>query len=308
MPVEPLVTVLLSTHNDLRFLPQAVESIRAQTLGDFEFLIVDDGSADGTADYLDVLRARDPRARVLRNDNNIGLTRSLNLGLAAARGRLVARMDADDICAPDRLEQQVAFLDRHPDVGVVGSSRTLIDEEGTTLGYARAVPDDLGIRWKCLLGNPFAHPSVMLRREVLARHGLSYNESYPTAQDYELWPRVLRHVKGANLEEPLLRYRLRAGISRMRRADQLNSHDRIALSAIRTLLPAFPVTIQQVTELRGRYGGHSVREPGMDPRDSHWVGKYLQLLEAFCAAYRNDPGIEPFRRRQEEALRQPAAA
>jgi glycosyltransferase involved in cell wall biosynthesis len=285
-----------------------VESVLAQTFADFEFLVVDDGSTDGSPDYLASLCARDPRVRVLRNQENTGLTRSLNLGLAAARGRLLARMDADDISAPERLKRQVDFLHGHPEVGIVGSSRTLIDEAGTTLGYARAVPDDLGIRWKCLLGNPFAHPSVVLRRDVLARHGLAYNESYRTAQDYELWPRVLRHVKGANLEEPLLRYRLRDGISRMRRSDQLRGHDRIALSAIRTLLPAFPVSIQQVTELRGRFGGNSVREAGMDPADSHWMGKYLELLDAFCAAYRNEPGIQAFRRRLEQTLPAPAAA
>jgi glycosyltransferase involved in cell wall biosynthesis len=302
------VTVLLCTHNDVRFLPQAVESIFAQTLGDFEFLVIDDGSSDGTAEYLTAVAGEDPRVRVLRNERNIGLTRSLNLGLASARGRLVARMDADDVSAPERLERQVAFLERHPDVGLVGSSRTLIDEQGTTLGYARAVPDDLGIRWKCLLGNPFAHPSVLIRREVLIRHGLSYNESHRTAQDYELWPRVLRHVKGANLEEPLLRYRLRQGVSRTSRADQLRNHDAIALSAIRTLLPGFPIDIHQVTELRGRFGGHSVREPGMDPEDSHWAGKYLALLDAFCAAYRREPGIGAFRRRQEESMAAPTAA
>jgi glycosyltransferase involved in cell wall biosynthesis len=300
--------VLLSTHNDLRFLPQAVESVLGQTFGDFEFLVVDDGSTDGTPDYLAALCERDRRVRVLRHDDNIGLTRSLNRGLAAARGRLIARMDADDVSAPERLKRQVEFLDRHPDVGIVGSSRTLIDEEGTTLGYAQAVPDHPGICWKSLLGNPFAHPSVMLRRDVLVRHGLTYNESYRTAQDYELWPRLLRHVRGANLEEPLLRYRLRAGISRTRRGDQLRGHDRIALSAIRTLLPAFPISIQQVTELRGRFGGQSVREAGLDPADPHWVGKYLELLDAFCAACRDEPGIEAFRRRLEQTLPAPVAA
>ena len=308
MPVEPVVTVLLSTHNDLRFLPQAVQSVLGQTFEDFEFLVVDDGSTDNTPDYLSALQARDTRVRVLRNDENLGLTRSLNLGLAAARGRLIARMDADDVSAPERLERQVGFLDGNPDIGIVGSSRTLIDVEGTTLGYARAVQDDLGIRWKCLLGNPFAHPSVVLRRDVLVRHGLTYNESYRTAQDYELWPRVLRHVKGANLEEPLLRYRLRDGVSRTRKADQLRSHDRIALLAIRTLLPGFRITIQHVTELRGRFGGHSVREAGMDPADSHWVAKYAELLEAFCAAYKAEPGIEAFRRRQRDAVSSRPAA
>ena len=125
MPVEPLVTVLLSTHNDLRFLPQAVESILSQSFGDFEFLIIDDGSTDGTTEYLSSVSGEDPRVRVLSNERNIGLTRSLNLGLGSARGRFLARMDADDVSAPQRLARQVTFLERNSDVGVVGSSRTL---------------------------------------------------------------------------------------------------------------------------------------------------------------------------------------
>jgi glycosyltransferase involved in cell wall biosynthesis len=273
------VTVLMSVHNDLRYLPQAVESILRQSFGGFEFLILDDGSTDGSADYIASLA--DPRVRLVRNETNLGLTRSLNRGLDLARGAFVARMDADDVALPERLARQVEFLESHPDVGIVGSSRVLIDEAGETIANAPAAETDLRIRWKCLLGNPFAHPAVMIRRGVLDRHALRYDEAYRTAQDYELWTRLLAVTKGHNLPEPLIQYRLRAGISRTSKPEQLRNHDRIAHAAITRLVPAYPTSLADVTELRGRFGGFSVREPGMDPNDPVWVGRYLELLETF---------------------------
>src|SRR5204863_8008786 len=103
---------------------------------------------------------------------------------------------------------QVEFLHAHPEVGVLGSSRVLIDEQGGFIAIAPAAEDDLLVRWKCLLGNPFAHPTVMLRLDLLDRHGLRYDETFRTAQDYELWTRLLTVTRGANLPEPLLKYRL----------------------------------------------------------------------------------------------------
>ena len=269
----------MSVHNDLRYLPQAVDSILRQSFDGFEFLILDDGSTDGSADYL--RRLTDPRVRLVRNETNLGLTRSLNGGLDLAGGEFIARMDADDVVMPERLARQVAFLQAHPDTGIVGSSRVLIDEAGDVIAHAPAAQTDARIRWKCLLGNPFAHPAVMIRRDVLKRHALRYDESYRTAQDYELWTRLLAVTKGYNLPEPLLQYRLRAGISRTSKPEQLRNHDPIAHAAIRRLVPAYRTSWDDVTQLRGRYGGFSVREPGMEPSDPTWVGRYLELLDAF---------------------------
>jgi hypothetical protein len=129
----------------------------------------------------------------------------------------------------------------------------------------------------------------MLRREVIERHGLRYDEAFRTAQDYDLWTRLLVVTCGANLREPLLQYRLRDGVSRVHKADQLRNHDRIARGAIHRLVPGFSITEQEVSELRGRFGGHSVREAHMDPADSEWKKKYQELGEAFAAAYGTDP-------------------
>lgn len=296
----------MASYNDAPFLPRAVESILAQSLGDFEFLVLDDGSTDGSRDYLSSLR--DPRLRVVYHEANGGLPQRLNEGIGLARGRYVARMDADDVAAPHRLHAQATFLDANPEVGIVGSGRRVVGEQGGVLYEVRAVPDDLGIRWKCLLGNPFAHPTVMLRRDTLERLRLRYDEAYATAQDYELWTRLLPHTRAANLPEPLLDYRLRQGLSRTRRPEQLANHDRIALSAIRRLVPGFPAAAEDVRQLRGRYGGNSVREEGMDPADPRWLGRYAALLEAFIAARRDEAGVEAFAVSQREQIRHSSLA
>ena len=278
------MTVLLSVYNDRPYLPEAVGSILAQTLPDLELLVIDDGSTDESASYL--AGVHDRRLRVVRNERNTGLTGSLNTGLKLATGCYVARMDADDVAERDRLRRQVELLESRGDVGIVGTARALIDECGSLVAHAAAAVGDLAVRWKCLLGNPLAHPTVMIRREVLEQHGLRYDEAFATAQDYELWTRLLAVTKGENINEPLLRYRLRkSGVSATRKAEQLANHDRIAYSAIRRLLPGAEITPEEVTQLRGRFGGHSVREPDMDPSDMVWLAKYGKLHEAFVAAY-----------------------
>ncbi|QOV89439.1 glycosyltransferase family 2 protein [Humisphaera borealis] len=274
-PGSPVVSVIIAVHNEERFVGDAIDSILSQTLSPLELIVIDDASSDATPVILQ--RIADTRIQVVRNEVNLGLTASLNRGLAAARGAFVARLDGDDIARPDRLALQVDFLERHPDVGIVGSSRRVVDEQGTFLYEATAIPDDAAIRWRLLLGNPLAHPTVMIRRSVLDKHELRYDESFRTAQDYELWTRLAAVTKTANLVEPLVTYRRRqTGISVSRRDEQLATHDRIAGLAFERLLPGFEISTEEVRQLRGRYGGQSVREPEMDPAEPKWQ----ELLEA----------------------------
>ncbi len=290
MPGRPAVSVLLPTWNAMRFLPEAVESILRQRFEDFECIIVDDGSTDETPRYLRSLR--DTRLRVLRNKTNVGVTAALNIGLAACAGRYIARMDADDISLVDRLQTQVRFLEVHHDIGIVGSSRLLIDEGGMPLGTAPAISDDLSIRWKCLLGNPLPHPTVMFRRDLLERHQFRYDLAFRSAQDYELWTRLLPITRAANIETPLLQYRICAmSISRSRKPEQLANHDRIAALANSRLLPTFPLGMREITNLRGRYGGESVRNQNWSTTDLEWLEKLRAMLDAFRTHYAADPAI-----------------
>jgi glycosyltransferase involved in cell wall biosynthesis len=269
----------MSVHNDRRYLAESVGSILDQSFDDFEFLIVDDGSTDGSSQGLRSIG--DPRVRLVTNPQNLGLTRSLNIGLDRARGRYVARMDADDIAEPMRLEWQVNAMEKQSELSLLGTGRLLIDDAGQTINIARPAHGRTAVLWKMLLGNALAHPTVMIRRDVLERHKLRYDESFVTAQDYGLWVRLLQHAAVDNLPEPLVRYRLRQGISQTRRADQLANHDRIAFQAIRAFVPEFHVSPADVAQLRGRFGGFSVREPKMDPADREWVERYAALRRAF---------------------------
>jgi len=190
----------MSVYNGERYLSEAVESILNQAFTDFEFIIINDGSTDSTAD---ILRAYDdPRLRIIEQAN-VGLTRSLNRGIALARGEYIARMDDDDISLPERLTRQVAFLDIHPNIGVVGTSCRIVDELNNREWEQRVPLSDEELHRHLIRGNPFVHTSVVMRKSVLRAVG-GYNEAYPYSQDYELWVRLATHTRLANLPEVLV--------------------------------------------------------------------------------------------------------
>ena len=204
MPV-PRVSFLMAVYDGETYLDEAIQSVLNQTLHDFEFIIINDGSADGTAKIIERYRRGDGRIRAYEQPN-CGLVMALNRGLELARGEYVARMDADDISVPGRVAAQVTFMDAHPEVGICG---TWIETIGMHHSDVRRYPtDDATIRSWLLFESVLAHPSIMMRRELLMKTGLSYNAGYVHAEDYDLWVRAARHTALANIPEVLLRYRL----------------------------------------------------------------------------------------------------
>jgi glycosyltransferase involved in cell wall biosynthesis len=203
----PRVTVLSSTYRDALYIGRAIESVLAQTYADFEYLILNDAAIDESraiaASYAD------PRIRIVDNEVNLGLTKTLNRGLALANGELIARFDSNDICFPERLAKQVAFLDSHPDVAAVGVQAHVIDLNGRRIRRAeyQRPTTDLGIDWYCLFDTPLIHPGSMYRRSVVYDELGGYDEEYRVGQDAELWLRVRRGHKLANLGEALLALR-----------------------------------------------------------------------------------------------------
>lgn len=200
----PRVSVVMSVYNGERYLREAVDSILAQTFTDFEFLIIDDGSTDGTGAILAEYVARDPRIRVIVHAANQGLTPSLNEGLALAQGEYVARMDADDISLPERFARQVTCLDARPDIGVLGTAFQLIDADGGVIAPPVIHPVESGfVAWCLYFFNPLVHSSVMIRRRSLAQAG-GYNQTLVRSQDHELWCRLSRRTRLSNSPEVLL--------------------------------------------------------------------------------------------------------
>jgi hypothetical protein len=224
----PEVSVLMSAYNGEKYLREAMDSILNQTFRDFEFIIVDDGSTDGTWQILTTYACRDPRIALIRNEGNIGLACSLNRGLALARGKYIARMDADDVSLPERLVRQVNFLDAHPEIGVLGCGVQVIDGCGNGSHIWRFPAECGSLRWCLLFYNPIVHPTVMMRREAVDRAG-GYSADMLTAQDYDLWRRLSRVTRLSNLQDVLLFLRKHEdSITSVHLAQQLENWVRIS--------------------------------------------------------------------------------
>ncbi len=297
MVMSPKISVLMSVYNGQRYLRQAVESILGQTFRDFEFIIVDDGSTDSTGKIL--AGYDDPRIKCLNNDRNMGLSRSLNRGLDLASGIYIARMDADDVAEPPRLERQKVFLDTNLEIGLCGSNAALIDDGGRDAGKSERPLNDIEIRWRCLTGNPFFHPTVMIRRGVLVDSGLAYDETFETAQDYDLWARVLERTKAANMPERLVRIRAHEhSLSGSRPERQAADHARVALRAIDDVWPGHPLTPASFPLLRRLVSGLSALEGYADNHRIRLLGFYAELLGRFAEKHRRAKGLGALCRRE----------
>lgn len=197
----PTVSVIMTVHNGQRYLAQAIDSIGRQSLTDFEFVIVDDGSNDRTAAILEEAQQADPRVEVI-SSSRLGRARALNMAWAHAQSMYVANLDADDLAHPERLERQITFLHQHPEVGLLGTASRVLDEEtGNESTVSPPLQDNI---LRSVLGrrNPFHHSSVMMPRRVLEEEG-GYKESYRVGIDYELWVRIACRFELANLPDVL---------------------------------------------------------------------------------------------------------
>jgi glycosyltransferase involved in cell wall biosynthesis len=201
----PTVSVVMSVFNGQAFLVEAIESILGQTFRNLEFVIVDDGSTDSTPKILNTFAKQDERIRILRHANK-GRAESLNVGIGLAKGKYIARMDADDVALPNRLQEQVDFMECHPEVGLLGGAIELIDRGGQVFGTITPPLNDSEIRSAMLRYNPF-HPTVLMRTTVVLDAG-GYRKVFMDADDYDTYLRISERIQLASLEEPLLQYRI----------------------------------------------------------------------------------------------------
>jgi glycosyltransferase involved in cell wall biosynthesis len=280
----PEISVLMSVYNGERFLRQAIESVLTQSFSDFEFIIVNDASTDSTLEILKEYQAADQRIRLLSNTENLGLSKSLNRGLELATGEFIARMDADDVCRPERFATQLSWLKSKPEILVLGSNIQKIDENGTPLSIGSPPYSQAELRWNSFFGGNFVvcHPSVMMRHKVFDRFG-GYAE-IPTSQDLELWGRMMemRPYPIANLESVLLDYRIhRSSISEERSDLQYETSNLVRQQTLHRIFSKdYPLFVIEEYRLA------SIEKSTADKRDlKRCIVAWFEILQQFQTLY-----------------------
>ncbi len=194
------VTVLMPVYNAEKYLAEAIESILGQTFRDFEFLIINDGSTDGS---LEIIKSyTDSRIRLINNEENLKLIATLNKGIELAKGKYIARMDADDISLPQRLEKQYAYMEAHPEVGLLGSYIRTVGLENNYDVHFKTTHDE--IKFKLFFDTHFPHPAALIRKSVLTDNNLVFEKEYIHAEDYALWNKMAEVTKLSILPEILV--------------------------------------------------------------------------------------------------------
>jgi len=200
----PKISVIMPVYNAEKFLDESIKSILSQTFQDSEFIIINDGSMDNSLKIIKEYARKDKRIVLINNAKNLGLQKTLNKGLKAASGRYIARMDADDISLPNRLGIQYNYLEKHPEIFLLGGSAIVIDEEGKRMGSFRKQDNPSRVRKKLGKSNSIIHSSIVFRNE-----GLSYREKFKTSEDYDFYLRALSSGKKiTNLSDFLIKYRI----------------------------------------------------------------------------------------------------
>jgi Glycosyl transferase family 2 len=219
----PQISVIMPVFNAVPHVRVAIESVLAQTFRDFELIVIDDDSTDGSMQI--VHGFRDERIRVIHNAENCGAAKTKNLGIENARGEFIAFLDADDIALPCRLAEQTGFLHRNPHVAIAGSQITLIVENGAEAGENPKLccaPDEIAPT--LLFENCIAQSSVMLRCTALPRD--PFRTEFEPAEDYDLWARLAPASSIASMEHPLVNYRVHAGGTSARKAARMKTSTR----------------------------------------------------------------------------------
>lgn len=276
----PEVSVLMSVFNGAKYLQESIESILNQTYKNYEFIIIDDASTDNTSKIIENYAQSDQRITILRNESNIGLTRSLNRGLKIANGRYIARQDADDKSMLYRFERQVGWLNKKPSTFILGSAWRVIGESEKNGRIVRQPAHDTDIRWQMLFHNAFCHTSVMFRREDnlnnTDRLNIFYDDSIEYSQDYELWGRLLEKGSGENIKDPLVESRIHdKSITEIKYNEQQYCASQISKKQMLKYIDVTELTIEEINKIRGWFYNF----PDQLFKDDYFYAKiYLDLL------------------------------
>lgn len=280
----PEVSVVMAVYNERPYLKKSIQSVLDQTFGDFEFIIVNDGSTDGSKEVLDQFEQSDDRIRLVHQENR-GIVASSNRGLGMARGKYIARMDGDDINLPERFERQVNFLEVNPEVGIVGTQIERIDADGDVKeDWERSFPTDPEVvSWRLLFYNCLCHASMMARRSVLEDLG-GYAEWATHAEDYELFTRAVLRTRLMNLNDTLFRRRWHGGsVTVNRQIEQIQRAAEAADALHRAILemPPEKQNAKFLVWMQARDIERAIQETAVE--DFASVHEHLRSLYRACA-------------------------
>jgi glycosyltransferase involved in cell wall biosynthesis len=277
----PKLTVLMAVWNDARFLNAAIESILNQSFQDFEFIIIDDGSDDST---WNIIQKYSTNCRIVphQNDKNLGLTKSLNIGLSMAKGEYLARLDSDEIALPGRLQSQVHFLDNNPDIGLLGGGYQIIDSENRISRVILRPTNDEELKAELLFKNhSIAHGTVIVRTALL-REVNGYDDNYKYAQDYDLWVRLAEKTRFSSLPVPLMQWRdTKNNISYRHRDEQLTCALNISIRYLKRIIDEHAMDWDAYRRIWWSYHGYL---------DRYDIGD-LEKVEALWGALESRRGL-----------------
>jgi glycosyltransferase involved in cell wall biosynthesis len=279
--VHPRISVVMPVYNNERYLRTAIESVLSQTFGDFEIIVISE--SDTSSESRSIIDSyADGRINHVRNESRLGMIESLNVGLSLAKGEFIARMDADDVCLPNRFALQFEYLNRHPDVGIVGTSCRIVDDSGSTLSIDMRPGRAVLCRWMLLFGPPISHPSAMARTQVIRQIG-GYDPSM-ICEDYDLWIRALEVTEIENMPEILLVRRVHDKSSTLLQQERVDcTHIGLSQRILASLLKR-DIDVETVRLLKGDERGI---ESGSDAQ--RITGLLRELFEAFVKRY----GVSP---------------
>ena len=268
----PTVSVLLPVHNGATYLRAALESVFIQTFRDFELIVIDDCSTDDSPIIAESFR--DHRLCLVRSSERLRISRALNLGIEHAQGQFIARMDADDLCHPTRLERQLAFLKKNPQISFCGSWVQRFGEKQKLQMYPLPV-GPARLRAFSVFDNPIVHSSVMIRHDVLTKLDTCYRDEFVNAEDYDLWTRLFEFTEGDNLPEVLLDYRIHTHSVTFRKAEEM---DRTACRILKRELARVGMEVTDEEVLQHRRWSTGRLDLESEPRSLELAEKWLQRL------------------------------
>lgn len=288
--MNPFVSVLMSVKDGLPYLSQAIESILNQSFQDFEFVIIDDGSSALTKEILENYRYSDSRIKIIQNESNIGLTKSLNRGLQKCRGKWIARQDSDDFSYPNRLEEQLKFVEKNPKTVLLGTRWDEIRDGQTTEKNPMGLTD-LELRWAMLMQNPFMHSSAIFPR-MIKNHLVQYDEKFSFAQDYALWSELSLQGEIYILPHNLLQMtRHEKSISVERKRDQSALAVQVIEKELRALKMDWPLDSFVLQQLRLWW---LIWPEKISKNDDDVFNVFLQIFKCFKKKHCKHPEWKSF--------------